>query len=422
MRKLLCMFMVAALVAGFSIGAYAKETIIYYLWDDPTYKNIVEAFNTSQDEVFVDAKIVPAGDYETKLITLLAGGAEMDAFMNKRANDIFPIIENGYAEALDDLIAKYNFDLSAMSGYEFVYRIDDKVYSIPFRGAAWYTYYNKKVFERAGVPTPDTYVEKGEWTWDKFVEVAEQIATGDGEIYGAYMHTWAICQLVPTIQRGTQLISKDGQIDVDDSVLYSFKMRKRLEQAKTIMSLAEIKATKMHYTRAFWEGNLGMLPIGSWFPGQMLSARDENSLKNYTWNDWALTRLPCNEPEYSSVNVPTFNVLHADSKKKDAAFKFIAWMGGPEGAKVVAQNGFLPAVVTPEVKEAFVPVIPDEASLKYFLEDKVVMPQWFSKYGLKIDTTMGGVMEEYLTTDMSDDQLLSLIIETLEEIKQIVER
>lgn len=427
MRKLLyvfmvCVFMVAvvALVAGFSIGAYAKETITYYLWDDPTYKNIVEAFNASQDEVFVDAKIIPAADYDNKLRTLLAGGAEMDAFMTKTAHDIYPMVENRYVEPLDDLIVKYNFDLSAMSAYERVYRIDGKVYNIPFRGAAYYTYYNKKVFEKAGVPTPDTYVEKGEWTWEKFVEVAKQIATGDGKIYGALMYFWSLNQVSPAIQRGVQFITNEGKIDIDDdSVLYSFKMRKELEQAKAIIPQAELKATKTHYSRAFWEGNVGMLLIGAWFPGQMLSARDGNLLKDYTWNDWALTRLPCNEPEYRTIDVPTFNCVHADSKKKDAAFKFIAWMGGPEGAKVVAQNGFLPAVVTPEVEEAFVSVFPDKASLKYFLEDKVVMPHWLNKYGVGIENMLGPVMEEYLLTDMSDDQLKSLINEKLQEIIEI---
>lgn len=426
MRKLLCVFMVcvfmvavAALVAGFSIGAYARETIIYYLWDDPTYKNIVEAFNASQDEVFVDAKIIPAGDYTIKLKTLLAGGAEMDAFMNKAAVDIFPIVESGYAEPLNDLIVKYNFDLSAMSAYEFAYLIDGKVYVIPFRGAAYFTYYNKKVFEKAGVPTPDTYVEKGEWTWDKFVEVAKQTATGDGKIYGGLMYTWSICQVIPAIQRGVQFITNEGKIDIDDSVLYSFKMRKELEQARAIIPQTELKVTKTHYSQAFWEGNVGMLIIGEWFPGMMLSARDENLLKDYTWNDWALTRLPCNESEYRTVNVPTSNIVHADSKKKDAAFKFIAWMGGPEGAKVVAQNGFLPAVVTPEIEEAFASVFPDKASLKYFLEDRVVMPHWFNEYGFMIDTTLGSWMEEYLLTDMSDDQFKSLINEKLQEIIKI---
>jgi len=413
---MVCVFMVVALVAGFSIGAYAEETIIFYIWDAPMIKNIVEAFNVSQDEVFVDAKIIPAADYEIKMQTLLVGGGEMDAFMVKNPHNLIKSVKNGYIEPLDDLIAKYNFDLSALSSYENAYLIDGKVYNIPFRGAAYFTYYNKKVFEKAGVPTPDTYVEKGEWTWDKFVEVAKQVATGDGKIYGALIYYWPTTEMIPVIQRGVQFITSEGKIDIDDSVLYSFKMVKELEQAKAIIPLAELKATKTHYTQAFWEGNVGMLNIGAWFPGMMGTARDSNFLKDYTWNDWALTRLPCNESEYRTVNIPTSNSIHVDSKKKDEAFKFIAWMSGPEAAKVIAQNGRLPAVSTPEVEEALASVFPDKASLKYFLEDKVVMPQWLNKYGAVVDGTLGSWMEKYLSTDMSDDQLKSFINEKLQEI------
>ena len=57
---------------------------------------------------------------------------------------------------------------------------------MPFRGEAYFTYYNKKVFEKAGVPTPETYVEKGEWTWDKFIEVAKELSTGDGDVITSY--------------------------------------------------------------------------------------------------------------------------------------------------------------------------------------------------------------------------------------------
>jgi multiple sugar transport system substrate-binding protein len=416
MKRLLCTLMLVALVAGFSIGAYAKETIIYYLWDDPTYKNIVEAFNTSQDEVFVDAKIIPAKDYEAKILTLLAGGTEMDAYMNKRSTDIFPMVDNGYPEPLDALIAKHNFDVAPLAGYKDAITVNGKVQCLPFRGEAYFTYYNKKVFEQAGVPTPDTYVEKGEWTWDKFVEVAKKLATGDGKVYGAIMYIWGSSQVMPADQRGIHYITADGKIDVDESLVYSFKIRKELEQVKAIIPMAEMKATKTHYSKAFWAGNAGMLLIGGWFPGMMLTARDDGSLQGYTWNDWALTRLPCNEAEYRTPGIPTSNVLHADSKKKDAAFKFISWMAGPDGAKVVAQNGFMPAMFGPAAKEAIASVLPDASSLKYFTEDSMHVTGWFGKYGSMVEAEIVKVLEEYLVTDMTDNQLMDTIKEHFEEV------
>jgi multiple sugar transport system substrate-binding protein len=198
--------------------------------------------------------------------------------------------------------------------------------------------------------------------------------------------------------------------------VYSFKLRKELEQAKAIIPLAELKATKTHYSKAFWAGNSGMLLIGAWFPGMMLSAREEGSLQGFTWEDWGLTRLPCDEPEYRTPGLPTSNVVHADSEKKDAAFTFVSWMAGPEGAKVVMQNGFMPAMFTEDVKEVAASALPDESSLKYYTEDTMHVTGWYSKYGTKVETELVKVLEEYLMSDMTDNQLMDTIKTRFEEI------
>lgn len=416
MKKLFGVLLVVFLLSALSMGAYAKETIVYYLWDDPTYNNIVEVFNNSQDEIFVDAKVIPAGDYQTKLMTLLAGGEYMDAYMNKDAVHIFQMVDNGYAEPVDAFIEKHGFDAAPLMAYKDAIMIDGEIYAMPFRGEAWFTYYNKKVFEAAGVPTPETYVEKGEWTWDKFAEVANQLATGDGMVYGGLMYVWTGCHYMPADQRGLKYLTADGAIDIDDSIVYSLKLRKDLESARTIIPMAELLATKTHYSKAFWEGNLGMLIIGAWFPGQMLSARDEGNLKGFTWDDWALTRLPCNESEYRTTGTPTSNVLHADSEKKDAAFKFLAWMSGPEGSAVVAKNGFMPASSSPEVLEALKTVLPDESSIKYFTEPKVNVTGCFNKYGARVGTFLSDLVEEYLASEMTGDQVMAKVKAAFEEI------
>lgn len=416
MKKLCGLLSIAALVSTFSMGAYAKETIIYYLWDDPTYKNIVETYNSSQDEVFVDAKVIPAGDYPSKIMTLLAGGAEMDAYMNKNSVDIFPMVENGYAAPLDELAEAAGFDMSPLEGYKKAIVIDEELYAMPFRGEAYFTYFNKKIFEKAGVPTPDTYVEKGEWTWDKFAEVSKELASGDGEIYGGILYTWGSQQVFPGDQRGLEYVTDDGEVDIDDSLAYSFELRKSLEEAKAIIPLAEMKATKTHYSKAFWAGNAGMLTIGAWFPGMMWSAKEEGSLQGFTWDDWGLTRMPCNEDEYVTIGSPTANIINADSEKKEAAFKFISWMAGPEGSKVVAQNGFMPAMFTPEVHEVFSTLLPDESSLTYYTEPKKNVFPRFNRYGSKVETEIGNMMEEYLMGALTQDQVLPVAEERFEEI------
>ncbi|MGQ9779449.1 MAG: hypothetical protein ACUVRM_06175, partial [Bacillota bacterium] len=106
MKRFSTVLMLSCLVFSFVVGMTGVSTksptvITFYLWDDPTYTKIVEAFNSSQKEIFVKATILPAAAYETKLLTLLAGGMSMDCYMQKRQADMFPQFANGFIEPLD---------------------------------------------------------------------------------------------------------------------------------------------------------------------------------------------------------------------------------------------------------------------------------------------------------------------------------
>ncbi len=392
-----------------------QTQVVFYLWEDPAFHQLVDTFNAQQGDVIASAQWIPSSDYEAKLTTLLAGGAQMDAYMQKTSLNQFPQYLAGYIEPLDSYIKKYNFDLNAIAAYKDQVTYEGKVIAIPFRGAKYNIYYNKKVFERAGVPTPDTYVEKGEWTWDKYMEVARKVASGDGKVWGSNQYIWGGMQVIPALQRGKKFITADGKLDVDNSVLYSFKMRKQMEADKSIMSMSEIMATRTHYSKVFFSGDCGMLISGDWFPSYLAKGRDDGLLQGFGWNDWAITRLPNNEPTYAIFGEETGSHVHASSQKKDAAFKLIAWLGGPEGAKLVAKLGYVPAMVNDEIK-ANMTLIPDAKSLHYYTEDVKVYPSFFNKYGAKVNAAMVDLMQEYLANNMSDANFNARLQTTLEQI------
>ncbi|MDT8296688.1 MAG: hypothetical protein RQ801_00195 [Spirochaetaceae bacterium] len=260
-------------------------------------------------------------------------------------------------------------------------------------------------------------MENGEWTWEKFSEIANKLATGDGDIYGGLLYTWGMCNVMPVFQRNKPFITQEGEIDIDDSFIYSFRLRKELEESLAIFPLIELKATKTHYSKAFYSGKVGMLIIGAWFPPFMSKGRDEGLLEGFTWDDWGVTRVPNNEPEYATLGWSTLNHVAANSKNKEAAFKFVGWAGGPEGAQVVANAGLVPPNMgDPGVKAALGEYIPDEQSLEYFTETVTVNPPWYTKYGSRIQTLVGELMEVYLSEDMSDDELMDELRNGLDEI------
>jgi multiple sugar transport system substrate-binding protein len=401
-----------------SASAKAPTHIIFYCWDDVSLKPMVDAFNKAQSDIVVDANYLPSTDYETKITTLLTGHTEMDCYMEKRQADMFPHEANGFLMPLDDLIAKTGVNHEAVDNYKDSVTINGKVYGFPWRGAAYYTYFNRAIFKKFNQPTPDTYVKAGTWTWDKFAEVAKKVSSGDGKIYGSSIYFWGNSQLLMEAQHKRQEIEQDGTVDYDDAALRQLTIRRDLERAKAMYPLIDMKVNKVHYSKQFYDGQIAMLLIGEWFPGQVLDGSKKGLLKGFTLNDFGVTRLPCDDTKnYVTMGTPTWNSITSYAKHPEAAMKFIAWMGGPEGAKMAAQAGVLPAVTNADVDKILATSIPDPTSLQYFVEKKYSYPLGTTKYGSRLQALYETqLVDPYLLGKTTDAQFMSQLKAGIEQI------
>jgi ABC-type glycerol-3-phosphate transport system substrate-binding protein len=159
-----------------------------------------------------------------------------------------------------------------------------------------------------------------------------------------------------------------------------------------------------------------MLLIGEWFPGQMATGRKDGLLKDFTFEDYGITRLPCDTAEYRTVGLSTGNCITAYSDKKDAAWEFINWMSGPEGAKVAASYGILPAAPSEKAIEIISSNLPKGSSAKYYLEPKVSQTSSFSQYGSRVETEFSKLQEDYLLGNLNSAEFKAKLQNTFEEI------
>jgi multiple sugar transport system substrate-binding protein len=415
---LLCssMLFAAGSAESSSVDALEETVVIsYYTWDDGCHKALIDTFNETHSLIQVNAQILPAADYETKLTTLLSGRADIDAFMEKRQSDMFGQYENGYLEPLDSYIKAAGTPNAAVEAFKSSAVINGDTVVIPWRGGAYYTYYNKDVFRKAGIPTPDYFVERGEWTWEKFEEVSLAITEADPELIGSTIYTWGSQGFFQAGQAGDAIVTPGGEIDNVEHVVKQLEMRKRLEDAGAMWSLIDMKVTKLHYSKQFYDGNVGMLLIGEWFPGQMVVGRNDGLL-TYDFEDWGITRLPCDQEQYVTVGLPTGNCITSYSKKKEAAFEFISWMSGPEGAAVAASFGVLPAAPGEAARAEIAQNLPKGSSISYFLEEKGNNTANFSPYGTRVETEFAKLQEDVLLENISIEQFRSTFTKTLNDI------
>lgn len=84
-------------------------------------------------------------------------------------------------EPLDDLVAK-DSDINVNDFYQGLFnydKIDGKLYGIPVGFTTRVVYYNKKLFDAAGIPYP-----KDGWTWDDFQNIAKKLTDKSKKQYG----------------------------------------------------------------------------------------------------------------------------------------------------------------------------------------------------------------------------------------------
>jgi multiple sugar transport system substrate-binding protein len=390
-------------------------TVSFYTWNDACHQAMVDEFNKTHTDIQVDGHILASADYETKLATLLSGRADIDCFMEKRQTDAFNQYANGYLEPLNSYIEQEGGS-QAVENFKSTVTIDGDIVELPWRGGAYFTYYNKAVFEKAGIPTPDTYVENGTWTWEKFEEVSQAIHEADSSLIGSSIYIWGSQGFFMADQEGDKLIDKDGNIGNLDNVLKQLEMRKRLEDTGAMWKLIDMKVTKTHYSKQFYDGNLGMLIIGEWFPGQMATGEEDGLLNGFSYEDFGVTRMPSDASEYRTSGLSTANSITSYSKKKDAAWEFINWMSGPEGAAIAAEYGILPANASDKAISIISENLPKGTSSKYYLEPKTSQASNFSMYGTRVETEFSKLQEDYLLGNLTSEEFMQKFTSACEEI------
>jgi len=166
-----------AIVSGCSgTDAAASSTVNWWTWDDKqaaAYKSCTTDFEKANPGTTVKISQYAVEDYFTKLTASFVAGNGPDAFQNS-VQYFQAYTAQHQLLAMDDLIAKNNFDMKKYSvGVDAWKYTDGKQYGLPLDWAASAIYYNTDALAKAGYSKDD--VDKLNWnpedggTFDKMV-------------------------------------------------------------------------------------------------------------------------------------------------------------------------------------------------------------------------------------------------------------
>ena len=320
--------------------AAAPESVTLKLatWDN-TSNNVVTdavaAFEAANPNIKVEIIDIPSADYTTKLSVMLNGGSDVDAFYIKDGDTAKSLVEKGQLADLSSYITTDGIDLAAYNGLAENFSFDGKQYALPARTDFYVMYYNKDIFDAAGVAYPTN-----DWTWDEFEETAKKLTSGEGanKIYGAAFHTWQACIQNWGVQDGKHTIM-DYDTGYDFFKPY-YEMALRMQDEGTVQDYGTLKTGNIHYSGPFAQGTVGMMPMGTWFMSVMIQkVKDGESNVN-----WGIATLPHAEGVEAGYTVGSMTPLaiNAASDKQDAAWELVKFITGEEGAASFAKNGAIP--------------------------------------------------------------------------------
>ena len=332
-------------------------TLKMTVWDlakTPYWQAVVDAYQAEHPNVTIELVDISSAEYNDKTQVMLSGGDESDIITVKDIPTYSAMLTRNQIIPINDYVAKDGLDLSVYNGATDALTYEGKLYALPFRSDVWILYYNKDLFDKAGVAYPTN-----DMTWTQFDEIARKMTSGTGadKVYGAHFHTWRSTVELPTVQDG-----KNTVIATDYSFMKPmYDMVVSMQKDGIIMDYGTLKAGKIHYSGVFENQQAAMLPMGSWFIGTMIAAEQKGDV-NFKWG---IAKYPHPDGVAAGTTASTLTSLaiNANSKNKDAAWDFIKFYSGVEGAKVIAGTGNLPAILNADTLKAFaaVPGVPAEA-------------------------------------------------------------
>jgi multiple sugar transport system substrate-binding protein len=317
-------------------AASAPVEITFSMWGAPeelaVWNQIVADFEAANPSIKVNVEVSDWDSYWDKLKTQLAAGTPPDVFamdaplyLDYQSRGVLLNIQPYLDKNPDMLKDVYPQTLEA-------YKTPDGYYGLPRDFQTIVLFYNKDMFDKAGVAYPTD-----QWTWDDLRAAAKQLTKdndGDGKIdqYGFIFDQWDM-----EVGWSEALWSYGGDIisaDHTKTLIGEPKAREAWQMLNDMVfvdkSVPDANTIGQFGGDLFQAGVAAMTPMGHWaVPGY--------NTAGFKYDVVLMPKGPAGQA--TSVNSAGFVVAKA-SKNPDAAFAFIQFAISKAGQTRLAELGF----------------------------------------------------------------------------------
>lgn len=226
------------------------------------FLDMIAAFE-EETGLTVDLNVIPASgtEFQTQMDLQLLGGDDTDVLDFSNPVAAARAVSAGFLMPLDDMLAAQNYDPNPVFG-RYLQHFDDQLYYLPYSSTAWLVFYNKGIFDAAGVPYPTA-----PWTWDDYVETARQLTDAENDIWGSYMLDYDAYRYLAANQMGVDGYKADGSSNYDHPAFReALEFYKGLGDEEGIQpSYVEFVSRQLPWNWYALSGQAGMTFIGNWY-------------------------------------------------------------------------------------------------------------------------------------------------------------
>jgi multiple sugar transport system substrate-binding protein len=310
--------------------------------DKEVHRQVWKAFEASRRHVTLDINEIA---FTTdKLLTSVAGGTPPDAAYI-HPNDLPAVAGPGAYQNLDTFIKKdKGIDLKVMfpKVLEF-HKFKGNLYQLPYHSGPSIIYYNKSLFRRLGVKTPEEYDRAGQWDWKTGWMEAVRLLTQerDGQAtYGFDGRAGIAFVNVPIWANGGDIMNKE----LTESRLHLPASAEAIQGYADMW--AKLKGTHPSGDwKTFVQGNTGMV-FGFRGMGPLY-----RTIKDFELGMWHNPGGPAGKITRSG---PSGYGVVTGAKQPEEGWEFVKYYVGPAAQRVLFSAGFnVPMTTRKEDLEAF---------------------------------------------------------------------
>lgn len=305
-------------------------TLRYAFWDknqEPAILEIIDGFQEKNPNINIEIEVTPYKQYFTKLEAAATGNVLPDLFWMNGPNFV-QYASNDMLMPVKDIVKAEGMDMNNyVDSLVSLYTHEETLYGIPKDLDSVAMWYNKEIFDKAGVAYPTR-----EWTIEDVKTASAKIKESGQDVYGLTIAPNAqesYYNFIP--QAGGEIISSDKKRSGyhKPETLEAIKVMKDLYDSGIAVPYAAILDTRA--TDMFESGRVAMSYSGSW----QAKPYDANNNIN---KKIGLTFMPAIKSNTSVVHGLS-NVISANTKHPDAAAKFLSYLGSKEANTILAESG-----------------------------------------------------------------------------------